>query len=252
MLKKKNSLRMLIIEDELLIAQNISLNLQKMGYETMLSNKNTDNTLELIDQERIDLAIIDIGLSGKKDGITIATEIRSKLEIPIIFLTSHNEEEIMTRATAVGPAAYLLKPYNASQLAASIHIAIKNYSQSNAVTSVKQDNNSDEDQYQISDSIFIRDKNRFVRINYNEVLWLKAKSNYTQITTLDNQYLLTVTLKTLSEKIKSKSLIRIHRSYMINLDFISSFDGNLIFIKDEKFSVSQQYRENFFKRFNIV
>ena len=206
----------------------------------------------LIGKQQFDLAIVDIGLKGEKDGIAIAEELRNKKQVPIIFLTSHQDEAIITRATAVGPAAYLLKPYNISQLAASIHLAIKSFARSEDQNPKDTEYPATEDQYHVADSIFIREKNRFVRINYRDILWLKAKSNYTQITTKNNQYLLTTTLRALSEKIESKSLIRIHRSFMINLDYVSGFDGNLIFINEEKFPVSQQYRENFFKRFNIV
>ncbi|MEL6559203.1 MAG: response regulator transcription factor [Bacteroidota bacterium] len=245
-------LNILIIEDELLIAQNIQANLQQLGYQAESFSENTDHLTETIELSLFDLAVVDIGLKGTKNGIVIAQEIRQKVNIPIIFLTSHQEEEMILKAAEAGPAAYLLKPYHISQLVASIQVAIRNYALAENADPSGDIDPQQEDQFIISDSIFIREKSRFIRVNYNKILWLEAKSNYTEIVTQNQKYLLSVTLKNLSEKINHISFIRIHRSHMINLDFITGFEGNTVFIGEKKFPVSQQYRENFFKKFNII
>ena len=148
---ESNGLKILIIEDERLIAENIAINLEQLGYLPEWFSEDTDQLTKSVDPGNFDLAIVDIGLKGKKDGITIANEIRGCTNIPIIFLTSHQEEEMILKAAEAGPAAYLLKPYHISQLVASIQVAIINYALTASTDSSGESDPQEEDQFIISD-----------------------------------------------------------------------------------------------------
>lgn len=89
----------LIVEDELLIAKNIARKLEKIGYNICKIVSSGQEVIDLINQEKPDLILMDVAIKGEMDGIETATIIKSKLDIPIIFLTAYANDETLDRAS---------------------------------------------------------------------------------------------------------------------------------------------------------
>jgi len=122
-----SKLRVLIVEDEPVIAENISMYLDNNDFE--VSGIAYDST-EACDQLRTntpDAAILDINLESEQDGIDIAGQINQKYGIPFLFLTSYSDKETLQRAKTVNPSGYIVKPFNEKTLLASLEIAISNH-----------------------------------------------------------------------------------------------------------------------------
>ncbi|MBF0201937.1 MAG: response regulator [Desulfamplus sp.] len=114
----------MIVEDEVLIADDIKSSLENMGYIIVA---NVTSGEEAVDEARIkkpDVALMDIRLRGKMDGIEAADLIYSHHEIPVIFLTAYAEDALLDRARSVGSFGYLLKPFEEYELKAAIEMAI--------------------------------------------------------------------------------------------------------------------------------
>src|SRR4051812_22124930 len=96
-----------IVEDEMIIAEGIVQALEQLGYEPTEPATSYTDALEMIEAERPDILLVDIQLSGKKDGIDLAWKIKEDYNIPFIFLTASSDPATVERAKLICPPAYL-------------------------------------------------------------------------------------------------------------------------------------------------
>ncbi|MBN2159864.1 MAG: diguanylate cyclase [Spirochaetes bacterium] len=108
--------RVLIVEDEALIAQDISVTLQNFGYQVVDTVATAEESFEAVKEKKPDVVLMDIILKGDIDGIQAAEKIRTEHNIPIIFLTTYSEGSIIERATTQIPYGYILKPFRGKEL----------------------------------------------------------------------------------------------------------------------------------------
>ncbi|MBN2768397.1 MAG: response regulator [Campylobacterales bacterium] len=122
--------KILIVEDWAITALEIERSLAKMGYEVTEITNSYESALKSIEKEKPDAILLDIGLKGKKDGIELAQKIDAS--IPIVYLTSSQDEETMIRAAYTNPSAYLSKPFRREELRSNLLIALnKAHTQNN-------------------------------------------------------------------------------------------------------------------------
>ncbi|MBK7433100.1 MAG: response regulator transcription factor [Chitinophagaceae bacterium] len=119
--------KILIVEDEPVIAENISIYLDNNDFEVSAIAYDSDEAIEQLEANTPDAVIMDINLESEQDGIDIAGYINSKIHIPFLFLTSYSDKHTLDRAKAVKPSGYIVKPFNEKTLLASLEIAISNF-----------------------------------------------------------------------------------------------------------------------------
>ncbi len=124
-----SNFKILIIEDEVFIAKDISNTLIKIGYDVVDIAYDSESALKKIYQYAPDLVLIDITIRGQKDGIEVAKVINDRHRIPFVYLTSHSDKITLDRAKLTRPYGYLVKPFNDKDLVTSIEIAIFNWSE---------------------------------------------------------------------------------------------------------------------------
>lgn len=122
-----SKIKVLIVEDEPVIAENISLYLDNNDFEVSGIAYDSDEVFEQLKNNTPDAIILDINLEGEKDGIDIATHINATCQIPFLFLTSYSDRHTLDRAKRVKPSGYIVKPFNERTLLASLEIAISNH-----------------------------------------------------------------------------------------------------------------------------
>jgi DNA-binding LytR/AlgR family response regulator len=91
-----------------------------------------------------------------------------------------------------------------------------------------------------------------VRLDLSEILWIEAKSNYIEISTKKNKYIISLTLKAFHEKITSPKFVRVHRSYIINIEQVESFEENRVFVAGKEIPVSVTYKSDFLKHIRTL
>lgn len=116
--------RILIVEDEPIIAMELESRLSNFGYDSAGSVASGEEALEKIEQDRPDLVLMDIRLKGKMDGIETADRIRSRQDVPVIFLTAFSDPKTLDRAKDTSPFGFLTKPINERELHANIEMAL--------------------------------------------------------------------------------------------------------------------------------
>ncbi|MFB3906262.1 MAG: putative bifunctional diguanylate cyclase/phosphodiesterase [Acidobacteriota bacterium] len=114
--------RILIVEDEMIVALDLENRLQSMGYEVIGAVQTGEEAVAKATALHPDLILMDIILKGEVDGIAAAAEINRLLSIPIIFLTASTDEKTLERAKLTGPFAYVLKPFEDRELRGNIEI----------------------------------------------------------------------------------------------------------------------------------
>ena len=99
------------------------MTLGTLGYEISTAASGED-AIEVARRDRPDVALVDIHLAGKLDGIETAEALRKDLDVPVVYLTAHSDEETLERAKATGPSGYLVKPFDATTLQTTVRMAV--------------------------------------------------------------------------------------------------------------------------------
>jgi PAS domain S-box-containing protein len=119
--------KILIVEDETIVAADLTEKLRRLGYEVVGATRRGEDAVTIAAAERPTLVLMDIVLAGEMDGIEAADRIRQTSNLPIVFLTAHSDTDTLTRAKATGPFGYLLKPFNEHELETHIEMALYRY-----------------------------------------------------------------------------------------------------------------------------
>ena len=122
-----NEIKVLIVEDEPVIATNISMYLNNNDFSVSGIAYDYDEAIFQLQDNTPDAVILDIGMENNDDGINIANVINAQYRIPFIFLTSYADKETLQKAKQVEPSGYIVKPFNEKTLLASLEIAISNF-----------------------------------------------------------------------------------------------------------------------------
>jgi len=116
--------KILIVEDESIVALNIKNRLEELGYAVVAMLNSGEAALQVVDHNRPDLVLMDIKLKGTVDGIEAAALIRSRFQIPVVYLTAYSDEETVDRAKFTEPYGYILKPFEARDLCTTIEVSL--------------------------------------------------------------------------------------------------------------------------------
>lgn len=247
-----SGLKILIVEDEAIVARELGARLEMLGYSIVGIADNYNDSLELIKEKRPDLLLIDIHLHGEKDGIELANQVKKVKDIPFIYLTSQADAATVERAKHSNPAAYLLKPYNERELQISIDLAISNYSTGKTSVGPDERLNDAEEIYSMKDRIFIKKNNRFVKVRFEDIMWAESQSNYTEIHTAKESYMLALTLGIVEKRLKMPFFVRVHRSFLVNVNWVDSISGNTLYIGNKMLPVSKNNREEVLQYFELL
>jgi DNA-binding LytR/AlgR family response regulator len=236
--------KILIVEDEMIIAANISLQLTVLGYEVTGIISKGEDAVNHVRLNSPDIVIMDIQLKGKMDGIETARSIQREIDLPIIYLTANVDEEHFNRAKATKPAAFISKPFKKLDLQHTVELA---------ALQISQNGNAAEDEscgspYVQSDSIFVRKNERMIKIMIDEILYFEADRNYCKIHAKNKECLLVMTLKEINEKLPSDRFLRIHRSYIINLSHVDEVAGSHVVIGKKAIPMSKNLRSELLNR----
>ncbi len=226
MVKKK----ILIVEDEMIIASDIEMILEKNGYEVTRIEDNATDALYSIKKNTPNLILLDINLEGDTDGIVLAEDINKSYKIPFIYLTSNTDPLTINRVKRTNPVGFIVKPFSEKDITTNVEIALFN---------TKQKKLTD---------FFVREGSGLLKVKIDNLLFAKADDNYTLLVTKNSEHLVSSTLKKVSEKLEGDPFIRIHRSYVINSKYIDKIQDGYVFIGKHRISIGRSYHDDFFKK----
>lgn len=119
-----NAVRILVVEDEAVVAADLVARLTRLGYQVVGNTGDGEKAIALAESCQPDVILMDIRLAGAIDGITAATRIQEITDVAIIFLTAHSDHNTLARARSSEPFGYLLKPFEERELLTQVEIAV--------------------------------------------------------------------------------------------------------------------------------
>ncbi|MDN5204314.1 response regulator [Fulvivirgaceae bacterium BMA10] len=247
---KESATKILIIEDEMIIGANISLQLTKLGYEIIGIISRGEEALLFIKENEPDIILMDIRLKGKLDGIETAQQIQKEYDTPIIYITANADEAHFNRAKSTKPQAFISKPFKKLDLQRAIELTLSRIGDNEGRENVVK--NNPDSRYILSDSIFVRHHEKMLKIIISNIFYVEAERNYCRIYSKDKNYLLVMTLKTLDEKLPKEHFMRIHRSFIINISQIDEVGSTYVVVAKRAIPISKIYREELLKRLQTV
>lgn len=243
----------LIVEDEVIIAKDMSLILNKLGYNVVGHCVSGEEVLAIIEKQQPDIVLMDIMLKGEMTGIDAAKEIRNKYNIPVVFITAYSDEDTINRTSASAPFGYIVKPFKANDLRATIETALARF---NEEQQLKKEN---EMLYKLAKDdgkksfLFVKTDAKLIKLKIKDILYIEALKDYVNIFTMDNKYVIRSTMKGIQDKLPPDRFVRVHRSFIIAMNKVSSIDHTKVVLENNaSVPLGGLYKEEFLEKLNMV
>ena len=245
--------KILIVEDEAIVAKDISVCLEKIGYEVIATFSKGEKALHFLKENKPDLVLMDIMLAGNISGIEASAEIKKKHDIPVVFLTAYADEKTIERAKVTEPYGYVIKPFKEIDLRTSIEMALYKFKKEKEKLSGIE-SSSFKNSPISSDYIYVKSNSKLVKVQNLNILFVEALKDYVIIHTDKERFTIHSTMKDIEKKLPEDIFMRVHRSYILNLNKINSIDSSIVNIEksDKKIPIGGSYKDSLFKRLNLA
>jgi two-component system, LytTR family, response regulator LytT len=247
-------LKVLVVEDESIIAKDIQQGLKKLGYAVPVTVDTGQKAIEEVGRSCPDLVLMDIMLAGDMSGIDSAKVIHEKYNIPVIFLTAYADDNTLIKAKISEPYGYIIKPFREKELQATIEMAVYKHERDSQTKRERDLFHSLVENKEARDSIFVRADFRLNKINFTDICFVEAMKDYVIINTVNNSFTTHATMKEMMRILPEKDFIRVQRGFIVRLDKIFSIkDPNLVIEgKMTVIPIGGLYRKALYSRLNMI
>lgn len=256
-------IKVLIVEDEVIIAESIVRMVEKVGYSCVGRAIRAKKALEMAQELKPDVALLDIHLKGEENGIWLAKELKKCMDIPFIFMTSFGDKKTIEEATSTSPYGYLLKPVEQQNVHAAIETALARYAfeqlgykpqleDLNNIQSAPEIEHEQKQPMLMNDALFIKDEYQYLKVLIDEIDFIKADGNYIEVHSNGRKKVFRETLKSIEAKLSPQLFFQIHRSYLVNIKKITTIGSASIQVEKEEIPISRQRKELLLELLNTV
>lgn len=246
--------KILVVEDESIISKDIQHSLKHLGYAIAGSATTGEKAIELVNEKKPDLVLMDIMLKGDMSGIEAAEIIKQTHSIPVIFLTAYVDEATLEKAKILEPHGYVIKPFKEIDLHTSIEIALYKHKKEEEVVQERDYLYTLAEGKDTQDFIFVKANSRLVKLNTKDIYFVEALKDYVVINTVDKRYTIHSTMKDIDKKLGDTDFIRVHRSFIVRLDKIASIEYPNLQLEDEKklIPIGGLFRDGLMEKLNLI
>ncbi len=228
------------IDDEPLALQKMHDYVLRVGYLNLLAEfDNAIEAMEFLKNEKVDLVFLDIQM----DEFTGIQMLETMTEKPkVIFTTAYHEYAI--KGYELDVCDYLLKPISFQRFLKACEKAHQSIAGENNTHSIETppSGNAKNETY-----FFVKNGNLTQKVNFKDILFVEGMKDYLRIWTQDEKIMTLLNFKKLEEALPSDRFVRIHKSYLISLDKIESIERMHVIINNQRLSIGETYRRDFFK-----
>lgn len=244
----------LVIEDEAIVSKDIQQSLKKLGYNIVGSAATGEKAIELANEFKPDLVLMDIMLKGDMSGIEAAEQIRANCKIPVIYLTAYADENTLSKAKVTEPYGYIIKPFKEIDLHTSIEMALYKHAKERDVIKERDFLYALVENKDAEGVIFVKSNSRLVKVKTNEILFVEALKDYVVVNTMTAKYTIHSTMKDIERKLNQKEFQRVHRSYIVRLDKILAIEQPNIVIEGGKklLPIGGSYKDELINKINLI
>jgi two-component system, LytTR family, response regulator len=228
----RHSMKCLIADDDPLICETLETFLQQLGgVEMCLKVGDGLTALQLTQSERFDVVFLDLQMPGL-DGVSLLKALPRETAVIVISA----DPGFGAASYEFGVVDYLVKPVTLPRLAQAMQ-----------KIRARSDDGSSRD----GDTVFIKDGTRIVKVELPRLLFIKAEANYVDFVTETGNTLTLMSMKRLEELLPA-DFMRIHRSYIVNIQRITRIEDGCVHIEKHKLPIGDNYREEVVKRLNVL
>lgn len=238
--------RILIVEDDMIIAANLSLQLSNLGYEVTGIESRGEEAVGHASANAPDIILMDINLKGKLNGIETVSIIQKNHDIPVIYLTANSDETTFAQAKETHPYAFISKPFSKLDLQRTIALVCGRIKDKKTIRESRPDIEI------LEDRIFVRHKGKMTKLLLEDILYIEADRNYCTVKSNSGTYVLASTLKTMEEKLPKSDFIRVHRSYMVNISKLDVVADQHLEINRKVIPLSKSHKEFLMSRIQTI
>lgn len=219
-----NKIKILIVDDEILIAEDLKDILFSLGFENIDLAHDKSEAIAKLKLLNPDITLLDIRMEGDLDGLEIGDYINSYNKIPFIYITAHSDVAMIKQIVKTKPSGYITKPFKKSDLFAAINLACD-----------KPDKNK----------IIIKDGYKNVVIDSDDINYIESEGNYINIFCSSKKIVSRQPIDRFLEELDETMFFKIHRSYIVNLRKVTKFSKKELLVGTTTLPISRNYIEAF-------
>ncbi len=249
-----SSKKILIVEDEAIVAKDISVCLEKIGYEVLGTVSKGEKVFDLIKEIKPDLILMDIMLSGTMTGIEVSAEIKKNYDIPVVFLTAYADEKTISKAKVTEPYGYVIKPFKEIDLRTSIEMALYKFKKEREKLEGLDKPSSSLSSEITREYIYVKSQSKLVKVQNKDILFVEALKDYVIIHTKNEKFTIHSTMKDIEKKLPEGIFMRVHRSFILNLKKIKSIEGSIVILEEteKRVPIGGSYKDDLYKHLNLA
>jgi DNA-binding LytR/AlgR family response regulator len=219
--------KVLIVDDEVLIAEDLKDILKGFGFKEICLAHSKDEAIKQLDLFKPDIALLDIRMEKELDGLELGEYINLNQKIPFIYITAHSDIEMIKKIVKTKPAGYITKPFKKSDLFASLNLVAGELEESG------------------KNSLLVKDGYKTMIIPFDDILYIEGEGNYINIYCQSRKVVSRQSLDSLMEQLDPDLFYRIHRSYIINIYKTTTYSKKEVDINGVKLPVSRNIGDDF-------
>jgi len=232
-----NLIKILIVEDNAIIATDLQILLEEMGYVVVGQAVSYEEAIPILTSEDIDLALLDINLDTEKTGIDIGRYIRANLNIPFVFVTSNSDKPTIDKAKEVKPNGYLVKPYEKSDLYTTIEITLSNFNEQNQ--QIKKSKNA-----LLKDSMFVKKNHLYFKLAYKDILYVEEIRDNIEIHTKESlNYMVNTSIDAFFKKLPEGIFYKVSNTVLVNINHIEAVNERDVIINQRMIPISSEFSD---------
>ncbi|MGA1374458.1 MAG: LytR/AlgR family response regulator transcription factor [Flavobacteriales bacterium] len=248
------AINILVTEDESIVRKDIERCLVNLGYNVVASADNGEDAIDLALKHKPDLALMDIMIKGDMNGIAAAEEIKRNIDIPVVFLTAYADENTLNEAKMAEPHGYILKPFKDVDIQTAIEMALHKHGKEQELKMESEFLRSLAEHKVDADVIFVKNRSKFVRVKNEDLLFVEALKDYVVVHTRKESYTIHSTMKDVEQKLNPRLFVRVHRSFIVNIEAIESIKYAMIQMEgmEKEIPVGGSYKDLLAQRINLL
>ncbi len=245
-------IEILIVEDDYNELENLKDYCESVDYIAHIG-KNKEDAMAIFKRKSIDIAIIDIYLHGRPEGLEIAEFVSKsgKKRCPILFLTNSQDRVIFDKAKLSAPSGFLIKPYNPLELNYAIELAVERALEENHNFDLQGDSGAG----YINEKFLFKKQERLVKVIASEIIYIQVEGRYCQVITNQEKFLVQSSLTNLLKILNPQTFARTHRNYAVNINHVKevlSSDNLVVMNNDESIFISSRIKEDFLNHYKLL
>jgi DNA-binding LytR/AlgR family response regulator len=176
------------------------------------------------------------------------------MDIPVVFLTAYADESTLNEAKMAEPHGYILKPFKDVDIQTAIEMALHKHGKEQEVRQETEFLRSLAEHKEDTNIIFVKNRSRLIRVKNDDLLFVEALKDYVVVHTTTESYTIHSTMKDVEAKLSGSDFMRVHRSYIVNIEAIESIKYSMITIRgmEKEIPVGGSYKDALAQRINLL